>query len=144
MIEVYNQTAIFIGKKNYSKNFWDSEAFLRQMKQPYVKWQNAWKNRIQYYTPCYKPAHKDVDIVEIIETSDPKAKKDVSQLKTIKMSPLFGQDIVKLYKAANEAHPASPVVKSLVAAENLRARDKPWRPVSNQGLPAESAHARAA
>ena len=87
MIEVFNQIAIFIGKKNYSKNFWDSEAFLRQMKQPYVKWQNAWKNRIQNYTPRYQPAHKDIDLVGIIETYDPKAKKDVSQVKTIKMSP---------------------------------------------------------
>ena len=91
------------------------------MKLKYVKWQNAWQNRILYYTPRYKPAHKDVDLNGIIEIYDPKAKKDVSQAKTIRMSPLFGQDIVKLYTAANEAHPASTVVKSLVAAENLRA-----------------------
>ena len=50
-----------------------------------------------------------------------KRKKEVSQVKTIKMSPLFGSDAVKLYKAANEAHPTSTLVKSLDAAENLRA-----------------------
>ena len=112
---------MFIGKKNYSKNFWETEAFLRQMKPKYVKWQNAWKNRILNYTPRYKPAHKDVEVTGIIENWDPKGKKDVNQAKTIKMSPLFGPDIVKMYTAANEEHPASTVVKSLVAAENLRA-----------------------
>ena len=112
MIEVFNQIAIFMGKKNYSRNFWDSEAFLRLMKPKYVKWQNAWKNRILYCTPRYKPAHKDVAVNGIIENWDPKGKKDANQPKTIKMSPLFGPDIVKLYTAANEAHPASTVVKS--------------------------------
>ena len=96
MIEIFNLTAIYIGKKDYKRNFWDSEGFLKLMKPKYVKWQNAWKNRILNYTPRYKPAHKDVDLNGIIETYDPKAKKEVSQVKTIKMSPLFGPDIVKL------------------------------------------------
>ena len=82
MIEVFNQIAIFIGKKSYSKNFWETEAFLRLTKPKYVKWQNAWQNRILHYTPRYKPAHKDVDLNGIIETYDPKAKKEVSQVKT--------------------------------------------------------------
>ena len=82
MIEVFNQIAIFIGKKNYNKNFWETEAFLRLMRPKYVKWQNAWQNRILHYTPRYKPAHKDVDLNGIIETYDPKAKKEVSQVKT--------------------------------------------------------------
>ena len=108
MIEVPNQIAIFIGKKNYSKNFWDSEAFLRQMKPKYVKWQNAWQNRILHYTeytPRYKPAHKDVDLNGIIETYDPKAKKEASQVKTIKMSPLFGPEIVKLLQLQTKRTP---------------------------------------
>ena len=92
------------------------------MKPKYVKWQNAYKNRILNYTPRYKPAHKDVELNGIIENWDPKAKgKDANPSTTIKMSPLFGPDVVKLYKAANEAHPASTPVKSLDAAENLRA-----------------------
>ena len=121
MIEIFNQTAIFIAKKIYTKNFWDTEPFLKLMKPKYVKWQNAWSNRIRHYTPRYKPAHKDVDVTGIIEKFDPKAKKDVNQAKTITMSPLFGPDTVKLYTAANKAHPASTVVRSLDAAENLRA-----------------------
>ena len=90
------------------------------MKPKYVKWQNAWQNRILHYTPRDKPAHKDVEVTGMIERWDPKAKKDVSQVKTIKTSPLLGPDIVKLYTAANEAHPASTVVKSLVAAKLAR------------------------
>ena len=122
MIEIFNLTAIYIGKKDYKRNFWDSEGFLKLMKPKYVKWQNAWKNRILNYTPRYKPAHKDVEVTGIIENWDPKGKgKEANQPQTIKMSPLFGPDVVKLYKAANEAHPASTPVKSLDAAENLRA-----------------------
>ena len=122
MIEIFNLTAIYIGKKDYKRNFWDSEGFLKLMKPKYVKWQNAWKNRILNYTPRYKPAHKDVELNGIIENWDPKAKgKEANPPQTIKMSPLFGPDVVKLYKAANEAHPASTPVKSLDAAENLRA-----------------------
>ncbi len=34
---------------------------------------------------------------------------------------MFGSDIVRLYKEANEAHPATTVVKSQEAAESLRA-----------------------
>ena len=96
MIEIFNQTAIYIRKKDYKKNFWDSEPYLKQMKPKYFKWQNAWKNRILNYTPRYKPAHKDVEVTGIIENWDPKAKKDANQPKTIKMSPLFGPDTVKL------------------------------------------------
>ena len=34
---------------------------------------------------------------------------------------MFGADVVRLYKEANEAHPATTVVKSQEAAESLRA-----------------------
>jgi hypothetical protein len=44
-----------------------------------------------------------------------------SQTKTVKISPMFGADAVRLYKDANEAHPATVAVKSLEAAEKLRA-----------------------
>ena len=44
-----------------------------------------------------------------------------SQIKTIKISPMFGADVVRLYKEANEAHPATTVVKTIDAAEKLRA-----------------------
>jgi hypothetical protein len=40
---------------------------------------------------------------------------------TIKISPMFGADVVRLYNEANEAHPATTVVKSKESAESLRA-----------------------
>jgi hypothetical protein len=55
----------------------------------------------------------------VIEKWDPKIK--MSQIKTVKISPMFGADAVRLYKDANEAHPATAAVKSLEAAEKLRA-----------------------
>ncbi len=38
-----------------------------------------------------------------------------------KISAMFGADVVRLYREANEAHPATTVVKSQEAAESLRA-----------------------
>jgi hypothetical protein len=43
------------------------------------------------------------------------------QIKNIKISLLFGADIVRLYKEANGAHPATMAVTSQAAAEHLRA-----------------------
>jgi hypothetical protein len=63
--------------------------------------------------------YEDVPVEGVIEKWDPKATK--SAIKTIKMSPMFGADVVRLDKEANEAHPASTAVKSQAAVENLRA-----------------------
>jgi hypothetical protein len=120
MIEVFNQLSIFIAKKNFTKNFWDTEPFLKQTKPKYIKWQQAWNNRIEHYTPRVKPDYDDVKVEGVIETWDTKLPKGTSQIKTIKISPKFGADAVQLYRAANEAHPATTVVKSTDAAENLR------------------------
>ena len=121
MIEVFNQLAIFVAKKNFSKNFWDTESFLKQTRPKYVKWQQAWKNRIKHYTPRNKPVYDEVSVEGIIETWDTKIAKGTPQIKTVKISPMFCADTVRLYREANEAHPASTVVKSSDAAEKLRA-----------------------
>lgn len=63
--------------------------------------------------------YEDIPVGGVIEKWDPKIK--TSQIKTIKISPMFGADVVRLYKEANEAHPATTVVKSQDAAEKLRA-----------------------
>ncbi len=65
------------------------------------------------------PEYDDVPVEGVIEKWDPKIK--TSQIKTIKISPMFGADVVRLYKEANEAHPATTVVKSQEAAESLGA-----------------------
>jgi hypothetical protein len=44
-----------------------------------------------------------------------------SQIKTMKISPIVDADVVRLYKDANEAHPATTVVKSQEAAGSWRA-----------------------
>jgi hypothetical protein len=119
MLEIFNQTSVYIGKKDFKKDFWATEAFLRQQRPKYIEWQKAWKNRIKHYTPREQPVYEDVPVEGVIEKWDPKATK--SAIKTIKMSPMFGADVVRLYKEANEAHPASTAVKSQAAVENLRA-----------------------
>ena len=118
MLEIFNQTSIYIGKKDFKKDFWATESFLRSQKPHYIKWQQAWKNRIKHYTPREQPVYEDVPVEGVIEKWDTKVK--TSQIKTIKISPMFGADVVRLYKEANEAHPATTVVKTQDATENLR------------------------
>ncbi len=119
MLESNNQLAIYISEKNYTKNFWETKAFLKLLKPKYVKWQNAWKNRITNYTPCELPDYEDCKVDGIIETWNPKLSKGTSQIKTAKISPMFGPDVVRLYTNANEVHPPSTLVKSADAAENF-------------------------
>jgi len=107
---------IYIGKKEFKNDFWTTEAFLRSQKPNYIKWQQAWKNRIKHCTPRVTPEYDDVPVDGVIEKWDPRLK--TSQIKTIKISPMFGADVVQLYKKANEAHPATTVVKSQEAAES--------------------------
>ncbi len=100
MLEIFNQTSIYIGKKDFKKAFWATEAFLRMQRPKYIEWQKSWKNRIKHYTPRKQPVYEDVLVEGVIEKWDPKVTK--SQVKTIKISPTFGADVVRLYKEANE------------------------------------------
>ena len=121
MLELFNQIATYVGKKNYTKNFWDTEPYLKNLKPKYAKWQKVWKNRLDHYTPREKPAHEPIPIEGIIEKWDPKVAKGTPQFKTVKISPMFDKDAMRLYKAANEAYPAPAAVKNEETAECLRA-----------------------
>jgi hypothetical protein len=63
----------------------------------------------------------EVEFTNMIERWDPKKKKDASQYTSIKVSPLFGPDIVQLYKDANKKYKPSDPVKSTGAGVTLRA-----------------------
>ena len=71
MLEIFNQISMFVAKKNFKQNFWDSEAFLKHHKAGFVKWQKAWSNRIKNYTPREKPDY-DLVPVDSIEKWDAK------------------------------------------------------------------------
>jgi hypothetical protein len=99
MLEIFNQLAMYIGKKDFKKDFWSTEIFLRHQKPNYIKWQQAWQNSITHYTPRGTnytprdthytprdtPAYDDVpvDSEGVIEKWDPKIKP--SQIKTVKL-----------------------------------------------------------
>ena len=100
MLEIFNQIYMFVAKKNFTKNFWDSEGFLRLHKTGFVKWQKAWSNRIKHFTPREKPEHDLVSVEGIIEKWDTKLPKGTSQINTIKILPMFGTDVVRQYQAA--------------------------------------------
>jgi hypothetical protein len=121
MLEIFNQIYMFVAKKNFTKNFWDSESFLKNHKVGFVKWQKAWSNRIKHYSPREKPDYDLVPVDGIIEKWDTKIVKGTPRIKTIKISPMFGADVVRQYKAANEAHPPGTAVKSEESTEKLRA-----------------------
>ena len=96
LLEVMNQAAIWIAKKDYRNDFWKAESFLKVTLPKWKKWQKAWqwKNRITHYTPRVKPAtHSDAAIEGVIEEWDPKKPKGTSQIKTIMVSPMFGPEI---------------------------------------------------
>jgi hypothetical protein len=46
MDEIFNQLGIYIGKKDFKKDFWTTDSFLRSQKPNYIKWQQVWKNSI--------------------------------------------------------------------------------------------------
>ena len=121
MLELFNQLATYVGKKNYKMSFWDTEPYLKLLKPKYAKWQKVWKNRLDHYTPREKPAHEPIPIEGIIEKWDPKVAKGTPQFKTVKISPMFDKDAMRLYKTANEAYPAPAAVKNEETAECLRA-----------------------
>ena len=118
LLEVMNQAAIWIAKKDYKNDFWKAESFLKVTLPKWKKWQKAWKNRITHYTPRVRPAtHSDVALDGVIEEWDPKKPKGTSQIKTIMVSPMFGPEIVDLYKKLNEKYDPAAQIKS---KENLR------------------------
>ena len=121
LVEIFNQVGIYAANQNWKQNFWDTDRFLKDVRPKYVKWQAGWKNRIKFYTPRTSPAYDDVPVHGLIEKWNTKLGKGTSQIKTIPISPMFGPEIVTLYKNANDKHPAGTVVKSQEAAEDLRA-----------------------
>ena len=84
------------------------------------KWQKVWKSRIQHYTPRSTLHHQDVTIDVVLEKWDPKKGKGDNQLKFMDISPMFGPDVVQLYKTANQAYNPAVQVKSAIDAENVR------------------------
>ncbi len=93
LLEIMNQAAIWIAKKDYKKDFWLAESFLKVALPKWKKWQKAWKNCITHYTPLVKPQPSDVALDGVIEERDPKKPKGTSQIKTIMVSPMFGPEI---------------------------------------------------
>jgi hypothetical protein len=116
MLEIFNQFGIYIGKKDFKKYFWTTGSFLRSRKPNYIKWQQAC---IKHCTPCVTPEYDDVLVEGVIEKWDPRLK--ASQIKAIKISQMFGADVVQLDKEVNAVHPSTTVVKSQETAESLRA-----------------------
>ena len=121
VIETLNQLAMYIARKDYKKNFWDTEPYLKQMLPKWKKWQKVWKNHILHYTPRITPQQEDVTVDGLIEKFDTKKAKSDSQIKSVKISPMFGPDVVNLYKKANEAYNPAAQIKSADDAENARA-----------------------
>ena len=120
LLEVMNQAAILIAMKDYKKDFWLAESFNKVILPKWKKWQKAWKNRIAHYTPRVKPAHSNVPLDGVIEEWDPKKPKRTSQIKTMMGSPMFGPEIVALYKKLNEKYDPAAPIESKEAAESLR------------------------
>jgi hypothetical protein len=120
MVKLFNQTSIYIGNKDFKKNFWDTQPFLKSLQPNWNKWHNAWKNRIKHYTPRTKPQQADVDVKGIIEKWNPKKPKGGSQVTTTLVSPMFGPDVVDQYRECNDSHTPTAPIKTADAAEALR------------------------
>jgi hypothetical protein len=120
MVELYNQTSIYIGKADFKPNFWDTQPFLKPLLPNWKKWQKVWKNRITNYTPRTKPQQPNVDVASIIEKWNTKRKTGESQIETISVSPMFGPEIVDLYRQCNESYSPSAPIKTADAAQSLR------------------------
>lgn len=120
MVELYNQTSIYIGKADFKPNFWDTQPFLKSLLPNWKKWQKVWKNRITHYTPRTKPQHPDVDVAGIIQKWNAKKKSGESQIETVAVSPMFGPEIVDQYRQLNESYSSSAPIKTTDAAQSLR------------------------
>ena len=83
MVELYNQTSIYIGKANFKPNFSDTQPFLKSLLPNWKKWQKVWKNHIKYYTPRTKPQQSDVDLAGIIEKWNTKKKANATNFTTL-------------------------------------------------------------
>ncbi len=67
MLEIINQL-----KKDFKRDFWTTQSFRLSQKPNYIKWQQAWKNRIKHYTPRVTPKYNDVPVEGVIEKWDPR------------------------------------------------------------------------
>ncbi len=61
-----------------------------------------------------------MEVEGILEKWDKKKKAGANQTATVRMSPMFGPEVVALYKTANEAYNPVFVIKPLEDADNLR------------------------
>ncbi len=103
IIQIYNQLSIFVGKHAYITEFWKSEPFMKNVFPQLKDWQKHWKNRVEHYLPRSRLVQIPCLTTNMIERWDPKKKKEANQYTLIKVSSLFGHDIVQLYKGANQA-----------------------------------------
>jgi hypothetical protein len=67
MVELYNQSSIYIGKANFKQKFWDTQPFLKSLLPNWKKWQKAWKYCMTNYTPQTKQQQPDVNVAGIIQ-----------------------------------------------------------------------------
>ena len=85
LMELFNQLSIYIGRKEFKKNFREIVSFLKNLLSKWKKWQKVWKNRITHYTLRVDPQHPDVEIEGVIEIWNPKKPKGEQQITTVKM-----------------------------------------------------------
>ncbi len=71
---------MYIGKKDFKRNFWDTEPYKKLLLQKWKEWQKVWNNRIKHYTPRVDPQHDDVIIDGIIEKLEMKKPKGETQM----------------------------------------------------------------
>ena len=60
--------------------------------------QKVWKNRVLHYTPRTTLHHEDLTVGELIKKFDTKTAKSDPQIKNVKIPPMFGPNVVDLYK----------------------------------------------
>ncbi len=61
-----------------------------------------------------------MNVTGIIQKWNTKKRKDESQIETIEVSPMFGLEIVDLYRQCNESYSPSAPIKTADAAQSLR------------------------
>jgi hypothetical protein len=72
MLELYNQSSIYIGTKEFKSNFWDIQPMIRSWQPNWKRWQKAWRNCIKHYTPRTDPPKEDLELRGMIEKWNPK------------------------------------------------------------------------
>ncbi len=72
IIEMYNQVSIYRAKKDFTKDFWRLEKFVRDIRPKWTKWQKARRNHFEQYTPRVEPQHGEVEIQGVFDSSNNK------------------------------------------------------------------------